>query len=140
MGQPCIGCTKSTIVSENIKWNKSIGNKKQALLLLRNANAFNGKAGYEGLKNRWRAFKSLKRKAKLDEEKPEKIKVKDIMFGCRTRWSPKNKNSISDIVEKLNIIKINIFGLKCFRIMTTDLVPKLAMEECKIKYLLKFMV
>ena len=44
--------TKSTIVSENIKWNKSIGNKKVMALLVntRNANAFTGKAGYEGLK------------------------------------------------------------------------------------------
>ena len=73
--------TKSTIVSENIKWNKSIGNKKVMALLVntRNANAFTGKAGYEGLKKIAEELSNqLNAKQKLDEEKPEKIKVKDI--------------------------------------------------------------
>ncbi len=44
--------TKSTIVSENIKWNKSISSKKIMALLIntRNANAFTGKKGYLGLR------------------------------------------------------------------------------------------
>ena len=101
--------TKSTIVSENIKWNKSIGNKKVMALLVntRNANAFTGKAGYEGLKKIAEELSNqLNAKQKLDEEKPEKIKVKDIMFGCTGTIgeafpTEKIKNSISDIVEKI---------------------------------------
>ncbi len=44
--------TQSTLVSENIKWNKSINNKKIKALLIntRNANAFTGKKGFLGLK------------------------------------------------------------------------------------------
>ena len=133
--------TKSTIVSENIKWNKSIGNKKVMALLVntRNANAFTGKAGYEGLKKIAEELSNqLNTKQKLDEEKPEKIKAKDIMFGCTGTIgeafpTEKIKNSISDIVEK---IKYNqnkyIWNKAALGIMTTDLVPKLAMEECKI--------
>ena len=133
--------TKSTIVSENIKWNKSIGNKKVMALLVntRNANAFTGKAGYEGLKKIAEELSNqLNAKQKLDEEKPEKIKAKDIMFGCtgtigETFPTEKIKNSISDIVEKIKYNQNKYIWTKAaLGIMTTDLVPKLAMEECKI--------
>ncbi len=133
--------TRSTIVSENIKWNKSIGNKKVMALLVntRNANAFTGKAGYEGLKKIAEELSNqLNAKQKLDEEKPEKIKVKDIMFGCTGTIgeafpTEKIKNSISDIVEKIKYNQNKYIWTKAaLGIMTTDLVPKLAMEECKI--------
>ena len=133
--------TKSTIVSENIKWNKSIGNKKVMALLVntRNANAFTGKAGYEGLKKIAEELSNqLNTKQKLDEEKPEKIKAKDIMFGCTGTIgevfpTEKIKNSISDIVEKIKYNQNKYIWTKAaLGIMTTDLVPKLAMEECKI--------
>ena len=133
--------TKSTIVSENIKWNKSIGNKKVMALLVntRNANAFTGKAGYEGLKKIAEELSNqLNTKQKLDEEKPEKIKAKDIMFGCTGTIgeafpTEKIKNSISDIVEKIKYTQNKYIWTKAaLGIMTTDLVPKLAMEECKI--------
>ena len=133
--------TKSTIVSENIKWNKSIGNKKVMALLVntRNANAFTGKAGYEGLKKIAEELSNqLNAKQKLDEEKPEKIKAKDIMFGCTGTIgeafpTEKIKNSISDIVEKIKYNQNKYIWTKAaLGIMTTDLVPKLAMEECKI--------
>ena len=44
--------TQSKIVSENIKWNSKIKNRKIKGLLVntRNANAFTGKKGYSGLK------------------------------------------------------------------------------------------
>ena len=44
--------TQSTIVSENIKWNKLANNKSVKALLVntRNANAFTGKKGFQGLK------------------------------------------------------------------------------------------
>ena len=133
--------TRSTIVSENIKWNKSIGNKKVMALLVntRNANAFTGKAGYEGLKKIAEELSNqLNTKQKLDEEKPEKIKAKDIMFGCTGTIGeafPTEKiiNSISDIVEKIKYNQNKYIWTKAaLGIMTTDLVPKLAMEECKI--------
>ena len=44
--------TQSKIVSENIKWNLNIKSKKIKSLIIntRNANAFTGKDGYQGLK------------------------------------------------------------------------------------------
>ena len=44
--------TQSKIVSENIKWNLLLKGKKIRALLVnaRNANAFTGKKGYQGLK------------------------------------------------------------------------------------------
>ena len=44
--------TQSKIISENIKWNLSLKSKKISALVVntRNANAFTGKKGYQGLK------------------------------------------------------------------------------------------
>ena len=133
--------TKSTIISENIKWNKSIKNKKIMALLVntRNANAFTGKKGYIGLKEiADELANQLSSKQKLDEEKPEKIKIKDIIFGCtgtigETFPTEKIKKNISDIVEKIKYNQNKYVWTKAaLGIMTTDQVPKLAMEECKI--------
>ena len=43
--------TQSSILSENIKWNQTVNSKKVKALLVntRNANAFTGKKGYQGL-------------------------------------------------------------------------------------------
>ena len=133
--------TKSTIISENIKWNKSIKNKRIMALLVntRNANAFTGKKGYTGLKEiADELANQLSLKQKLDEEKPEKIKIKDIIFGCtgtigETFPTEKIKKNISDIVEKIKYNQNKYVWTKAaLGIMTTDQVPKLAMEECKI--------
>ena len=133
--------TKSNIISENIKWNKSIKNKRIMALLVntRNANAFTGKKGYTGLKEiADELANQLSLKQKLDEEKPEKIKIKDIIFGCtgtigETFPTEKIKKNISDIVEKIKYNQNKYVWTKAaLGIMTTDQVPKLAMEECKI--------
>ena len=133
--------TKSNIISENIKWNKSIKNKRIMALLVntRNANAFTGKKGYTGLKEiADELANQLSSKQKLDEEKPEKIKIKDIIFGCtgtigETFPTEKIKKNISDIVEKIKYNQNKYVWTKAaLGIMTTDQVPKLAMEECKI--------
>ena len=133
--------TKSTIISENIKWNKSIKNKRVMALLVntRNANAFTGKKGYIGLKEiADELANQLSSKQKLDEEKPEKIKIKDIIFGCtgtigETFPTEKIKKNISDIVEKIKYNQNKYVWTKAaLGIMTTDQVPKLAMEEFKI--------
>ena len=133
--------TKSTIVSENIKWNKSISSKKIMALLIntRNANAFTGKKGYLGLRIIAEELaEQLNEKQKLDEEKPQKIKSKDIIVGCtgtigETFPNEKIKNSIKDIVEKIKYNQNKYIWTKAaLGIMTTDQVPKLAMEECRI--------
>ena len=133
--------TQSSIVSENIKWNQTINNKKVKALLIntRNANAFTGKKGYQGLEEIANELSSeLTLKKKVDDEKNERIKPKEILFGCtgtigETFPTAKIKNSIPNLIEK---IKYNqnkyIWAKAASGMMTTDLVPKLAMEECKI--------
>jgi len=133
--------TQSSIVSENIKWNQTINNKKIKALLIntRNANAFTGKKGYQGLEEIANELSlKLTLKKKVDDEKNEKIKPKEILFGCtgtigETFPTARIKNSIPKLIEK---IKYNqnkyIWAKAASGMMTTDLVPKLAMEECKI--------
>ena len=133
--------TQSSIVSEKIKWNQTINNKKIKALLIntRNANAFTGKKGYQGLEEIANELSlELTLKKKIDDEKNEKIKPKEILFGCtgtigETFPTSKIKNSIPSLIEK---IKYNqnkyIWAKAASGMMTTDLVPKLAMEECKI--------
>ncbi len=133
--------TQSAVISENIKWNKSINNKKVKALLVntRNANAFTGKKGYQALKEIAEELSDqLTSKQKLDEEKPEKVKPKDILFGCtgtigETFPTDKIKNSLKEIVEKIKYNQNKYVWTKAaLGIMTTDKVPKLAMDECKV--------
>ena len=72
--------TQSKIVSENIKWNINLKNKKINALLIntRNANAFTGKKGYQAIKELADDLSvQLSEKQKQDEEKPQKIKANE---------------------------------------------------------------
>ena len=77
--------TQSKVISENIKWNKSIKNKKVKALLVnaRNANCLTGSKGYNSLREiAEETANLLTDKQKSDEDDPKKIKFSDIMFGC----------------------------------------------------------
>ena len=133
--------TQSKIVSENIKWNLLLKGKKIRALLVnaRNANAFTGKKGYQGLKElAYELSIQLTEKQKEDEEKPEKISPNHILFGCtgtigESFPTEKIKKSIPELIEKIKYTQNKYIWTKAaLGIVTTDLVPKLAMEECKI--------
>ena len=133
--------TQSKILSENIKWNQNIKNKRISALLIntRNANAFTGKKGQQGLKDIAEELSfRLSEKQKKDDEKPVKINPNRILFGCTGTIGekfPTHKilKSIPEIVEKIKYTQNKYIWTKAaLGIMTTDLVPKLAMEECKI--------
>ena len=133
--------TKSKIVSENIKWNLKIKNKKIFGLLVnaRNANAFTGKKGFLGLKEiADELANNLNSLQKKDEDRPEKIKINQILFGCTGTIGAafptfKIKSSIPELVQKIKYTQNKYIWMKAaLGIMTTDLKPKLAMEECKI--------
>ena len=133
--------TQSKIISENIKWNLNIKNKKINALMInaRNANAFTGKKGYQGLKEIADELAiQLSIKQKNDEEKPMMIKPDQILFGCTGTIGEKYptekiKKSIPDLIEGIKYTQSKYIWMKAaMGIMTTDLVPKLAMEECKI--------
>ena len=133
--------TQSTIISENIKWNKQINSKKIKALLIntRNANAFTGKNGFQGLKEIADELSNhLTQKKKDDDEEFEKIKPTDILFGCTGTIGEifptlKIKDSIPELIKKIKYNQNKYLWIKAaLGIMTTDLVPKIAMEECKI--------
>ncbi len=133
--------TQSKIISENIKWNLNLKNKKINALMInaRNANAFTGKKGYQGLKEIADELAiQLSIKQKNDEEKPMTIKPNQILFGCTGTIGEKYptekiKKSIPDLIEGIKHAQSKYIWMKAaLGIMTTDLVPKLAMEECKI--------
>ena len=133
--------TQSKIISENIKWNLNLKNKKIMALVVnaRNANVFTGKKGFRDLKEIADELSmQLTEKQKEDEENPEKIKPNQILFGCtgtigETFPKEKIKKSIPDLIEKIKHTQNKYIWMKAsLGIMTTDLVPKLAMEECKI--------
>ena len=77
--------TQSKIVSENIKWNLNQKTKKIFSLLVntRNANSFTGEQGYKSMQNIAETIsRYLTEKQKEDEDNPEKIIPKNIIFGC----------------------------------------------------------
>jgi len=128
-------------ISENIKWNLNIKTKKINALLIntRNANAFTGKNGFKGLKILADDLSNmLTEKQKEDEEKPEKIKPTDILFACtgtigETFPTKKIKVSIPELIKKIKHTQNKYIWMKAaMGILTTDLKPKLAMEECKV--------
>ena len=133
--------TQSKIISENIKWNLNLKNEKIIALLVntRNANAFTGRKGYQGLKEIADDLSlKLSTKQKEDEEKPKKIKPNQILFGCTGTIgeifpTEKIKKNISDLIKKIKYTQSKYLWIKAaMGIMTTDTLPKVAMEECKI--------
>ncbi len=133
--------TKSKIVSENIKWNVNIKSKKIKSLIIntRNANAFTGPDGYQGLKEIAEELSlQLSRKQLDDEDHPKKISIKEILFGCTGTIGEKYptekiKKSIPSLIDKIKYTQNKLIWMKAaLGIMTTDLKPKLAMEECEI--------
>ena len=133
--------TQSKIISENIKWNLTIKSKKIKSLIVntRNANAFTGSEGYEALKDIAGELSiQLSKKQNEDEDYPKKILNNEILFGCTGTIGEKYprekiKKNIPELIKKIKYTQNKLIWLKAaLGIMTTDLKPKLAMEECKI--------
>ena len=133
--------TQSKLISENIKWNLKINSKKISALLIntRNANAFTGREGYKGLKALAETLShELSQKQKDDEEKPKKIETNEILFACTGTIgenfpTEKIQKSISDLIQKIKYTQNKYVWMKAaMGILTTDLKPKIAMEECYV--------
>ena len=133
--------TQSKIVSENIKWNLNIKSKKINSLIIntRNANTFTGSDGYMGLKEiAEETAIQLSKKQIEDEVYPKKILANEILFGCTGTIGEKYptkkiKDNIPELIKKIKYTQNKPIWIKAaLGIMTTDLKPKLAMEECKI--------
>jgi glutamate N-acetyltransferase/amino-acid N-acetyltransferase len=133
--------TQSKIVSENIKWNLNIKSKKISSLIIntRNANVFTGPDGYKGLKEiAEEAALQLTKKQTEDEDFPKKISSNQVLFGCTGTIGEKYptkkiKSNIPELIKKIKYTQNKFTWMKAaLGIMTTDLQPKIAMEECKI--------
>ena len=133
--------TKSKIVSENIKWNLNIKSEKIKALIVntRNANAFTGPRGYEGLKEIAEETSLLLSKKQIeDEDKPKKILANEILFGCTGTIGEKYptekiKKNIPNLISKIRYTQNKLIWMKAaLGMMTTDTKPKLSMEECEI--------
>jgi glutamate N-acetyltransferase / amino-acid N-acetyltransferase len=133
--------TQSKIISENIKWNLNKKSKKIKTLIIntRNANAFTGIKGYQGLKEIAEEISLLLSKKQIeDEENPKTISIDEIIFGCTGTIgekfpTEKIKRNIPNLINKIKYTQNKLIWIKAaLGIMTTDLKPKLAMEECEI--------
>ena len=133
--------TKSSVVSENIKWNRKIKSQKIHALLIntRNANALTGSDGYDALKIlSIELSEKLTLKQKQDEEYPKNIRSDSILFACTGTIGEKFplekiKNSIPNLVDNIKYNQNKLIWMKAASgIKTTDTKPKLAMSECKI--------
>ena len=133
--------TQSKIISENIKWNLNVKNNSIKALMVntRNANAFTGKLGFKGIVQIAEELsKQLTIKMTQDEEKINLVKPDQILFGCtgtigETFPTEKIMQSIPTLIKKIKYTQNKYLWIKAaMGIITTDLTPKLAMEECKI--------
>ena len=133
--------TQSKIISENIRWNLNQKTKKIFSLIIntRNANCFTGKQGYKSLEKIAELIsQQLTKKQLEDDDQPKKIKPKEIIFGCTGTIGEifpeeKIKDNIPELVNKIKYTQNKYIWMKAaLGILTTDLKPKLAMEECYI--------
>ncbi|MDA9752602.1 bifunctional glutamate N-acetyltransferase/amino-acid acetyltransferase ArgJ [Candidatus Pelagibacter sp.] len=133
--------TKSSVVSENIKWNRKIKSQKIHALLIntRNANALTGSDGYDALKLlSIDLSEKLTLKQTQDEEYPKIIRSDSILFACTGTIGEKFplekiKNSLPNLVNNIKYNQNKLIWMKAASgIKTTDTKPKLAMSECKI--------
>ncbi len=133
--------TQSKIISENIKWNQAIKSKKIKSLIVntRNANTFTGPEGYKALKEIAGEISiQLSKKQNEDENHPKKILEHEILFGCTGTIGekfPAEKiiKNIPELIKKIKYTQNKFIWMKAaLGMMTTDLKPKLAMEECEI--------
>jgi len=133
--------TQSKIISENIKWNLNLkANSIKALLVnAGNANSFTGKLGFKGITQIAEELsKELTIKMSEDEEKKNSVKSGEILFGSTGTIGEifpveKIKKSLPDLLKKIQYTQNKYLWMKAaLGMMTTDLLPKLAMEECAI--------
>ena len=133
--------TQSKIISENIKWNLALNTNSIKALLVNagNANAFTGKLGFRGITQIAEDLsKRLTTKMSEDEEEKNSVKSKEILFGSTGTIGEifpveKIKKSLPYLIEKIKYTQNKYLWMKAaLGIMTTDLTPKLAMEECTI--------
>ena len=134
--------TKSKIVSENIKFNLQLKNKlvKALFINTKNANTFTGKQGFESIKelSKYLSKELTLRASRAEVGTNDVVRPNQILFAStgvigETYPVEKIKNKIPDLVASLKTVQNKYVWVKAASaIKTTDTIPKLAFEECKI--------
>jgi len=134
--------TKSKIVSENIKFNLQLKNKlvKALFINTKNANTFTGKQGFESIKelSKYLSKELTLRASRAEVGTNDVVKPNQILFAStgvigETYPVEKIKKQIPDLVASLKTVQNKYVWVKAASaIKTTDTIPKLAFEECKI--------
>ena len=134
--------TKSKIVSENIKFNLQLKNKlvKALFINTKNANTFTGKQGFESIRelSKYLSKELTLRASRAEVGTNDVVKPNQILFAStgvigETYPVEKIKNKIPDLVASLKTVQNKYVWVKAASaIKTTDTIPKLASEECKI--------
>ena len=134
--------TKSKIVSENIKFNLQLKNKlvKALFINTKNANTFTGKKGFESIKelSKYLSKELTLRASRAEVGTNDVVKPNQILFAStgvigETYPVEKIKNKIPDLVASLKTVQNKYVWIKAASaIKTTDTIPKLTFEECKI--------
>ena len=134
--------TKSKIVSENIKFNLQLKNKlvKALFINTKNANTFTGKQGFESIKelSKYLSKELTLRASRAEVGTNDVVKPNQILFAStgvigETYPVEKIKKKIPDLVASLKTVQNKYVWIKAASaIKTTDTIPKLAFEECKI--------
>jgi len=134
--------TRSKIVGENIKYNIQQKNQiaKALFINTKNANVFTGKQGLDSLKELSKNIsKELTlRASKFDVGTNDVIRPNQIIFASTGVIGEKYpleeiRKNIPELVDKLKVIQNKYVWLKAASaIKTTDLIPKIVSEECKI--------
>ena len=134
--------TKSKIVSENIKFNLQLKNKlvKALFINTKNANTFTGKQGFESIRelSKYLSKELTLRASRAEVGTNDVVKPNQILFAStgvigETYPVEKIKNKIPDLVASLKTVQNKYVWIKAASaIKTTDTIPKLASEECKI--------
>ena len=134
--------TKSKIVSENIKFNLQLKNKlvKALFINTKNANTFTGKQGFESIRelSKYLSKELTLRASRAEVGTNDVVKPNQILFAStgvigETYPVEKIKNKIPDLVASLKTVQNKYVWVKAASaITTTDTIPKLAFEECKI--------
>ena len=134
--------TKSKIVSENIKFNLQLKNKlvKALFINTKNANTFTGKQGFESIKelSKYLSKELTLRASRAEVGTNDVVKPNQILFAStgvigETYPVEKIKKKIPDLVASLKTVQNKYVWIKAASaITTTDTIPKLAFEECKI--------
>ena len=134
--------TKSKIVSENIKFNLQLKNKlvKALFINTKNANTFTGKQGFESIKelSKYLSKELTLRASRAEVGTNDVVKPNQILFAStgvigETYPVEKIKKQIPALVASLKTVQNKYVWVKAASaIKTTDTIPKLAFEECKI--------